>query len=267
LHCAHKADCWKAPALPLLYRYRWTFRRGGFYTDSRGRRRYREGGPVRRKVNRPARQIVLILVLVGACIAGLALFATSVDHWIHVRNASRPSQALDKLAMVRKAVSHDGYQAASVSRLTPVGRCAQHSYEAVHVFFDAHPCIWLVQGMLTLRKPGKDEVLVAITWVDMPTAAQASALQHLGEKPGTGSVYALQMPSASRWGNCYASGLLNTVAWAAEIASPRNTAEPTDPVGETIRRTIALTLGGYPAHFGGYCMLPPLPTHGVRTRV
>lgn len=242
--------------MPLLYRYRWTIRRGGFYTDARGLRRYREGGPVRRKEPRPARQIVLILALGAACIAGLALLATGVDRWIHVRNASSPSQALNEIANVRKAVWRDGYQVASTSTLTPGGRCAQHSYGTVHVFFGTYRCTWMVRSMLTVRKPGKDEILVAIVWVDMPNAAQASALQHLGEHGGTGSVYALQMPRAQEWGNCYASGVLNTVAWDAEIASPPNTPPPADVVGKTIRQTIALTLGGYPAHFGGYCSLP-----------
>jgi hypothetical protein len=65
--------------------------------------------------------------------------------------------------------------------------CAAHSYGQVQDFFRAHPCTELFRALLEVRGGGAT-ALIAVAWVDMPDAGQASALKALVDRPATGNV-------------------------------------------------------------------------------
>lgn len=66
--------------------------------------------------------------------------------------------------------------------------CAGHSYGAVRRWFEDHPCDALFRGSFVVEAVGGGTVLVAVSWVDMPTDALAREYHALVDGDGTGNV-------------------------------------------------------------------------------
>lgn len=66
--------------------------------------------------------------------------------------------------------------------------CVGHSYGQVRNFFRQHPCTALYRAYFEVQDRQGDAILIAVSWVRMPDASSASALQHLDDAPGTGNV-------------------------------------------------------------------------------
>jgi hypothetical protein len=122
-----------------------------------------------------------------------------------------------------------GYQGALAERLG--GDCATYSYGQVQGFFQAHPCRWLARAYLAVSAPGQGGatvVLVAISWVDMPSAQLAGQFKRLVDTGGTGNVTELSRDTGSYQdvsfsGAFYQSGITGTAVWNVQ-------AQPVQPI-------------------------------------
>lgn len=65
--------------------------------------------------------------------------------------------------------------------------CVDHSYGAVRLWFRDHPCDALFRTAVQVDVTG-GTVLVAVSWVDVPTEEQARGLHDLVDGDGTGTV-------------------------------------------------------------------------------
>lgn len=100
--------------------------------------------------------------------------------------------------------------------------CAKNSYGQVHEFFISDSCNWLARAALTVNFSGHPVALVAISWVDMPNAAQANQYKHQVDAPGTGDVTELTRiegpyKTVRYSGKYYVSGQYGTAVWNAEV--------------------------------------------------
>jgi hypothetical protein len=66
--------------------------------------------------------------------------------------------------------------------------CAQHAYSGTATFFQSHPCKELTRSLYTTTMPSGAQVMVSVALVEMPSPGDATALQVLTKKDGTGNV-------------------------------------------------------------------------------
>ncbi|OZM73495.1 hypothetical protein CFN78_08065 [Amycolatopsis antarctica] len=66
--------------------------------------------------------------------------------------------------------------------------CVAHSFGQVQEFFARNPCTALDRTLLALGDGSGGTILVAISWVRMPTAGVAQELEDLAHVQGTGNV-------------------------------------------------------------------------------
>ncbi|MDN3356724.1 hypothetical protein QWU11_29350 [Actinomadura sp. DC4] len=97
--------------------------------------------------------------------------------------------------------------------------CAAKSYGRVHDFFVANPCKWLARAYLQI---GDSEVLVAISWVGMPTEEMAAAYKRLVDTPGAGNVTELSREKKlyrkiDYAGSAHSSGIDGTAVWNVQV--------------------------------------------------
>jgi hypothetical protein len=100
--------------------------------------------------------------------------------------------------------------------------CAQNSYGAVRNFFIAHPCKWLARASLTLRAGNNSAILVAISWVGMPSVSQAESYKKLVDGSHTGNVLELTRVSGPYTGvkftgKFYDSGRDGLAVWNTQV--------------------------------------------------
>lgn len=67
-------------------------------------------------------------------------------------------------------------------------QCAIHSYGQVRQFFAANPCESLKRELIAVIDEGGNTFLVSVSWVTMPTIAQADRLKTIVDTYGTGNV-------------------------------------------------------------------------------
>jgi hypothetical protein len=133
----------------------------------------------------------------------------------------------DAEAGFRRAVTRlaaAGYQADLTTRLG--GGCAASSYGQVQAFFRGHPCQWLARAYVTVRKGDTGIALVAISWVQMPSAGQAAAYKRLVDAAGTGNITELSRltgpdRSVTFTGLYYLSGQSGAAVWNVQAQPPR----------------------------------------------
>jgi hypothetical protein len=143
--------------------------------------------------------------------------------------AAQYAQAEAGFQRAQAALRAAGYQGALSERLG--GDCATSSYGQVHGFFRAHPCRWLARAYLAVSQPGPGGTamaLVAISWVDMPTAQLAGQYKRLVDTGGTGNVTELSRDTGpyqdvSFSGAFYQSGSTGTAVWNVQ-------AQPVQPI-------------------------------------
>jgi hypothetical protein len=114
--------------------------------------------------------------------------------------------------------------------------CAAHSYGQVQNFFRSNPCKWLARAYIVLHQNKQDSVLVAISWVDMPTLSLALEYKRLVDVPGTGNITELSRESGSYrnivfTGHNYVSGIVGTAVWNVQV-------QPIGSIPSTILKTV-----------------------------
>lgn len=100
--------------------------------------------------------------------------------------------------------------------------CADNSYGQVHKFFLSNPCRWVARTSLVLDAASHAVALVAISWVEMPSAVQAQQYKRLVDTPDTGNVTELTRiegpyQNVHYSGLYYASGKYSNAVWNAEV--------------------------------------------------
>ena len=133
------------------------------------------------------------------------------------------------------ALLKSGYKSVSFAAESD-STCGPHSYYAVHDFFEAHPCKWLVRAYLAVHKGNQPLVLVAISWVGMPNISLAKAYKKKVDKWGTGNITELSRDTGSYQkiaynGKHYLSGIDGTAVWNVQV-------QPIDPIPNALINTI-----------------------------
>jgi len=114
-----------------------------------------------------------------------------------------------------------GYKSTSFA-VESDSNCAAHSYGMVNSFFKAHPCKWLARGYLAVHQENIGVVLVAVSWVGMPSAILAEKYKRLVDKGGTGNITELSRNTgpyrAIRFnGKFYTSGIDGSAVWNVQV--------------------------------------------------
>jgi hypothetical protein len=66
--------------------------------------------------------------------------------------------------------------------------CAAHSYGQVRDYFQSNPCRHLARAYIQVGDIERSLILVAISWVEMPTSTSARDYKHLVDIPDTGNI-------------------------------------------------------------------------------
>jgi hypothetical protein len=110
--------------------------------------------------------------------------------------------------------------------------CAAHSYGQVHKFFQSNPCKWLARAYVQV---GFSEVLVAISWVEMPSVRLATEYKQLVDTPNAGSIAELSRDTTlyrkiNYSNGAHTSGINGAAVWnvQARPIAPKTAAEITE---------------------------------------
>ena len=153
-----------------------------------------------------------------------------VDASVSVRQARTSREKADR---TRVRLSTRGANA--TGRAQDDGdRCAELAYGGVRQFFLEHPCRSLQRGTFSVSPQGRDRVVVAVAWIEMPDAEEATALRRVLDTPGTGSVRP-QDPRVELTGEQYASTQDGPVVTVAE-AEPDGRSVPGRVLQEVAER-------------------------------
>lgn len=103
--------------------------------------------------------------------------------------------------------------------------CVSHSYGLVQNFFKSSQCKWVFRVYLALfsnTDGPAPAVLIALSWVNMPTIASAFTYMDLADKWGTGNVTELSRDTGPYKdvvysGKYYESGINGSTVWNAEL--------------------------------------------------
>ncbi len=113
--------------------------------------------------------------------------------------------------------------------------CVSHSYGQMQGFFKSHPCKWLARAYIAVSKDKQNAVLIAISWVDMPTPSSAIDYKRLVDRPTTGNITELSRESGPYRdvifnGDNYLSGIIGSAVWNVQV-------QPVGPVSASILKT------------------------------
>ena len=110
--------------------------------------------------------------------------------------------------------------------------CAAYSYGGVHKFFKSNPCKWLARAYVQV---GYSEVLVAISWVEMPNDRLATEYKKLVDTPDAGGITELSRDTIlyrkiDYSNSAHTSGIDGAAVWnvQARPIAPKTTAEITE---------------------------------------
>jgi hypothetical protein len=104
--------------------------------------------------------------------------------------------------------------------------CAAHSYGAVRDFFRSHPCDGVTRAVIEVTDKRKNVVLIAVSRVNMPTAADARQYKKLVDRDDTGNITEL-----SRESGRYQSYRYTGRFYASSIDGPSVENTQVEPVG------------------------------------
>ena len=183
--------------------------------------------PVHQKLPKLARITITIVISVIVIAAGTTVGLETVG------SGSGPSSSGSKAVADIEPLSVQASLKGTEATLTASGfggylvpgfdeNCSSHSYGKIQSFFRSHPCRWLARAYIVLNVPKQDAMLIAISWVDMPTSSLAEQYKHLMDKPGTGSVTELSRETGSYQNiafteNYHLSGIIGTIVWNVQV--------------------------------------------------
>jgi hypothetical protein len=177
----------------------------------------------RRRAKSPVVVVVIVILLGAAAAVTVALTDSSAGataSQIDARPMSTESSA-DDFKNARAAFLASGYRHIDFA-VQSGSNCEQHSYGKVQVFFKSDPCEWLTRAYLAIHDSNLGEVLVALSWVGMPSAASATAYKKLVDKGGTGNITELSRDTGpyrtiKYSGEFYTSGLDGSSVWNVQL--------------------------------------------------
>jgi hypothetical protein len=144
-------------------------------------------------------------------------------------NGAIPAVAQAGFNRTKAALVASGYRANLQARLDT--DCAAYSYGQVRKFFKSNPCKWLARAYVQL---GYSEVLVAISWVEMPTSRLAADYKKLVDTPDAGGITELSRDEVRYRKIDYAdsahtAGMNGMAVWNVQAVPivPKTTAEIT----------------------------------------
>lgn len=132
----------------------------------------------------------------------------------------KTTKVKNNLLSVEARWKRKGYQVNV--RAEPAFDCTAHSYGQVHNFFVSHNCELLLRATGEFRDKHRNVVLVAVSWVDMPTTGEAARLKKLVDAEGTGNVTELSREKGGyrnvRFvGLGYNSGISEQAVWNIQV--------------------------------------------------
>jgi len=121
--------------------------------------------------------------------------------------------------------------------------CGEHSYGQVQQYLRANPCRSLFRVLLDAHDNENHQMLVALSWTQMPDPATTEALYQLAHRDGTGNITELsrELPAYSGvnfTGNHYASRVDGATVVIAE-AEPQAGDPPTALLNQTAETALA----------------------------
>jgi len=202
-------------------------------TSRRARPLRSQKPPIPRKLSKPVRITVVVsisaTIAVGGITLGPKIFSSGSgtdsgssevggEGQLTVDGSTLNVQTNFKQATV--ALSASGFGGYIVPAFDK--NCASRSYGQVQNFFRSNPCKWLARAYIVVRQNKQDVVLVAISWVDMPTPSLAMDYKHLVDTQGTGNITELSRESGPYrnvvfTGNNYLSGIIGTAVWNVQV--------------------------------------------------
>ena len=105
---------------------------------------------------------------------------------IQLKAQAKVKQLEKRLPQLKLRWQRKGYQVNA--RAEPAFDCAAHSYGKVRDFFVSHHCTFMIRTYGAFRDKQGDAILVAFSWVEMPTQSEAARLKTLVDTGGTGNV-------------------------------------------------------------------------------
>ncbi|WP_243790428.1 hypothetical protein [Saccharopolyspora gloriosae] len=122
--------------------------------------------------------VVTALLLTGAGTGTLGATVTTGGGASSTTKSSSKSERprSGKLSIKNKLREHES------------GSCVAHSYGEVQEFFLRNRCSSLRRVMFTAADGKGNEMLVAVSWTDMPTSGTARKLRRLADRHGTGNI-------------------------------------------------------------------------------
>lgn len=151
-------------------------------------------GHVRGAPNTPGTGGVVVAIGLAVAMSGI-----SASTGTPILSPSGPRMTQNELAQTKKKYENNlgsatlrwerkGYKVKVVNRVKFDDDCSAHSYGQVHDFFLSSPCSLLTRTVFEIRDKRRNVILVAISWVDMPSAGTAEELIKLVDTDGTGNV-------------------------------------------------------------------------------
>ena len=166
--------------------------------------------------------VVSVTVVIGGTTLGLKISSSVSGHSSDSSSQSggEPLSVQASFNRTAAALTANGYGGYLVPSFD--NNCVTHSYGKVQSFFQLHPCRWLARAYAVIREYKQDPMLVAISWVDMPTSSLAEQYKSLVDKPGTGNITELSRETGPYQkvvfnGNYYLSGVIGTAVWNVQV--------------------------------------------------
>jgi len=182
--------------------------------------------PRRRRSTRRSKRLtisVTITVALGAAAGITATVASASSGGSGQPAAAAPnaSAALDGFKRVPSVLLADGYKHVDLAEQYDTS-CEQHSYGQVEEFFKSHPCSWVARAYVAVHDNSLGEVLVALSWVRMPSTSSAAAYKSLVDAAGTGNITELSRDTGPYQtvkydGQFYISGLVASSVWNVQV--------------------------------------------------
>ena len=185
--------------------------------------------PTPRKLSKPVRITVVVAVSASVAIGGITLGPKIFRSGSSAGSGSSEVGGEGKLTVNGSTINVQAKFTHTTTALSASGfggyfvpafddNCESHSYGRVQNFFRSNPCKWLARAYIVVHKAKQGAVLVAISWVDMPTISQAMNYKRLVDKPDTGNITELSRDSGPYRnvkynGDYYLSGITGTAVW------------------------------------------------------
>jgi hypothetical protein len=202
----------------------------GHYRNGKWRRPHRRKNPKRRgsgsgPADNQGIKVTVALTAAGAVtasgIAGINILKPSAPSRSHSStNSTFSVEAQAGFKRAEAALTVSGFKASLAMKFET--DCAAHSYGRVHKFFQLNPCKSLARAYLQIGEPDQGLILVAISWVAMPSASLAEKYKELIDTTEAGNITELSRETKlykniRYTDGSYMSGLHGAAVWNVQV--------------------------------------------------